>query len=288
MEEMNIIAEVEQQAKTLETEVKKFANGLPYWAKYLAEKILSGNAISDTDVDTSYSYLLEELKAVKFAELMSSHFMPFVLIHQSSAVHVLKNEFYYWKKEKPDQRDIVFLIGDSQSVDPIGHYEIVETILDFLEKLGVKEIITTAGLSVESIGKNEKIIGAVSDPKIIKKYQKYNIDFDAGSKVGTIIGASGLFLGLGRYRGMEGLCLLGQTAGIPEIPDPRAAEAILKVLVDIFKLKIDMSELQEKIKEMEKFMKKVQNIQTKALSQMLAQQMKESGKTGEEELKYIG
>lgn len=62
MEEMNIIAEVEQQAKTLETEVKKFANGLPYWAKYLAEKILSGNAISDTDVDTSYSYLLEELK----------------------------------------------------------------------------------------------------------------------------------------------------------------------------------------------------------------------------------
>lgn len=62
MSEVNEIAEVEQQVETLETEVKKFANGLPYWAKFLAEKILSGNAISDNDIDTSYSYLLEQLK----------------------------------------------------------------------------------------------------------------------------------------------------------------------------------------------------------------------------------
>lgn len=62
MSEVNEIAEVEQQVETLETEVKKFANGLPYWAKFLAEKILSGNAISDNDIDTSYSYLLEHLK----------------------------------------------------------------------------------------------------------------------------------------------------------------------------------------------------------------------------------
>ncbi len=61
MEESNKITKVEQQAETLETEVKKFADGLPYWAKFLAEKILSGNAISDNDIDTSYSYLLEGL-----------------------------------------------------------------------------------------------------------------------------------------------------------------------------------------------------------------------------------
>jgi hypothetical protein len=231
-------------------------------------------------------YLLEELGAKKIAELMSSHFMPFVLIHQSSAVHVLKNEFYYWKAEKEAQRDIVFMIGDSQSVDPIGHYEIVETVLDFLEKLGVKELITTAGLSVEKLEKKPKLIGTVSDPEVVEKYKNYDIDFDAGSKVGTIIGASGLFLGLGRYRGMKGLCLLGQTSGMPEIPDPKTAEIILKVLVKILKVEIDMSELQDKIKEMESFMKKIQKVQSKALSQMLADEMKES--SGKEQLKYIG
>ncbi|CDS95790.1 conserved hypothetical protein [Sphingobacterium sp. PM2-P1-29] len=51
-----------QQVETLETEVKRFANGLPYWAKFLAEKVLLNNAISDNDVDTSYFYLLEQLK----------------------------------------------------------------------------------------------------------------------------------------------------------------------------------------------------------------------------------
>ena len=231
-------------------------------------------------------YLLEELKAKKFAELMSSHFMPFVLIHQSSAVHVLKNEFYYWKANDPKKSDIIFMIGDSQSVDPVGHYEIVETVLDFLEKIGVKEIITTAGLSVQKPEKKPTLIGTVSDPEIIKKYDKFDIDFDAGSKVGTIIGASGLFLGLGRYRGMEGLCLLGQTAGMPEIPDPKTAEVILKVLIKILKVEIDMSELKDKIKEMENFMSKIQKVQSKALSQMLSEEMGKSG--DKEDLKYIG
>lgn len=62
MEETNGISGTERQVVTLETEVKKFANQLPYWSKYLAGKILSGNIISDIDVDNSYSYLLEELK----------------------------------------------------------------------------------------------------------------------------------------------------------------------------------------------------------------------------------
>ncbi len=62
MRELNEIEEVEQQVETLETEVKKFADGLPYWSKFLAEKILSGNGISDNDIDTSCSYLLEHLR----------------------------------------------------------------------------------------------------------------------------------------------------------------------------------------------------------------------------------
>ncbi len=64
----DITEEVEQQVETLETEVKKFADGLPYWAIYLAEKILLGDVISDNDIDTSYSFLLEELKLKEESE----------------------------------------------------------------------------------------------------------------------------------------------------------------------------------------------------------------------------
>ncbi len=229
-------------------------------------------------------YLLEELKAEKFAELFSSHFMPFVLLHQSSAVHVLKNEFYF-VKGKGSKRDMIILIGDSQSVDPEGHYEIVEEILNYVKKFGVTEMFTLAGLSVGEATEKPKIIGAVSDPELIDKYKKYDIDFDAGSKIGTIVGASGLLLGLGRYHKIKGICLLGETVGFPIIPDPKSAEALLNVLTKMLGVKIDTSKLKQKVKEMENFIGKIEDVQRKAISQLL--HAKEE-KPSDEKLTYIG
>jgi hypothetical protein len=229
-------------------------------------------------------YLVEELKAKKFAELFSSHFMPFVLLHQSSAVHILKNEFYYWKARKKGQRDLIILIGDSQSIDPQGHYEIVEEILKYVSKFGVKEMFTLAGLSVGEITKTPKVIGVVSDPQLIKKYRDLNIDFEAGSKVGTIVGASGLLLGIGEYFGIKGVCLLGETVGFPIIPDPKSAEVVLKILIKILNVKIDTSKLEKKVKEMEDFIKKLENVQRKAIAQLI----KKPQKPAEEKLTYIG
>jgi ABC-type transport system involved in cytochrome c biogenesis ATPase subunit len=50
---------MEENIVTLENEIKAFANSLPYWAKYLAQIILSGNSISDTEINNAYLYLLE-------------------------------------------------------------------------------------------------------------------------------------------------------------------------------------------------------------------------------------
>jgi len=230
-------------------------------------------------------YLAEQLKAKKFAELFSSHFMPFVLLHQSSAVHVLKNEFYYWKATKKGQRDVIILIGDSQSADPEGHYEIVEEILKYLKTLGVKEMFTLAGLSVGEQSKTPKVIGAVSDTELTEKYKKLGIDFDAGSRIGTIVGASGLLLGMGRQYGMKGTCLLGETVGFPIIPDPRSAEEILKILLKVLNLKVDLSKLDEKVKEMEEFIKKIEEVQRRAVGQMMKPEEKGEQK---EKLSYIG
>ncbi len=75
-----------KKIETLEMEVKKFADELPYWGKYLAEKILSGKNISDNDIETSYSYLLEEL------ELETENEKPEIEINynaESSANHKL-------------------------------------------------------------------------------------------------------------------------------------------------------------------------------------------------------
>ncbi len=232
-------------------------------------------------------FLVEELKAKKFAELLSSHFMHYVLLQQSSSVHVLKNEFYY-VKAKGKGRDLILLIGDSQSIDPEGHYEISHEILEYMKKFGVKEMITLGGLGIGEVKENPKVVGAVSDDGLDKKYKRFGIDFDAGSKVGTIIGASGLLLGLGKVYGMKGVCLLGETSGYPILPDPRAAEAVLKILMKMLNVKLDIRKLDKKVKEMEEFIKKIEEMQRKAIGQMMQQQMPPKGKEGNEELSYIG
>lgn len=60
--------EVAVTATTLESEVKEFANGLPYWAKYLCSQILSGNEITEEIIATSYSYLLQDLNLAEATE----------------------------------------------------------------------------------------------------------------------------------------------------------------------------------------------------------------------------
>ena len=231
-------------------------------------------------------YLIEELGAKKFAQLYSEHFFPFVMLHDNFQVHLLKNEFYYWKAKKPGQRDLILLVGDCQSLSTHGHYDIIEKVLDFVEKLGVKEMFTIGGLATGEMEDHPKIFGAVSDKELAKKYGKFGIDFSAGEKVGYIVGASGLFLGLGKERGMKGVCLLGETSGFPIVTDPKAAEVILDSLTSILKIKIDMSKLEQRVADMEKFMKRVESLQKKALMQIAKEE--KAPVEGKEQLRYIG
>lgn len=231
-------------------------------------------------------YLIEELKAVKFAQLQSRHFFPFVMLHEDYQVHLLKNEFYYWKAKKKGQRDIIFLVGDCQSLSPHGHYEIIDKILDFVEPLGVKEIITIGGLATGELEEEPKAIGAVTDDSLIKKYESANIEFTAGQKVGYIVGAAGLLIGMGRERGIKGMCILGETSGFPIVTDPKAAGVVLDSVTKMLKLKIDMDKIDERIAEMEKFIQKVESLQKKALMQM--EKGDKAPIEDKQQLRYIG
>ncbi|MEM5814954.1 MAG: proteasome assembly chaperone family protein [Candidatus Aenigmatarchaeota archaeon] len=225
-------------------------------------------------------YLIEELKAKKFAELISSHFMPIVIVPQGSTVEMVKIEFFYWKNKK-GKNDLIIMIGDSQSIDPEGHYEIVGKIIKFLKKLKVKEIFALAGLNIGIMTEKPKVVGAVNDPSLEQKYKKYNIIFDTSKRVGTIVGAAGLFLGIAKYYKIPAVCLMGETSGMPFLPDPKSAEVVLKVLTQILDIKIDTSKLEEEVKKMRELMQKIEATQAQ-MFQLPTQPKKEEGLT------YIG
>jgi uncharacterized protein (TIGR00162 family) len=222
-------------------------------------------------------YMVHEMKAKKFAELYSPYFFPFVMIH-NNMIHTLKNEFYFCKGK---ERDIILLIGDCQTYDPKGHYEIVGKILEFLKSLSCKDIITVGGFGTGKVSEKPNVYGIVSDSEDIKNYKKYGINFDIGGQIGTIVGASGLLIGLSKLYGMKGMVLLGETTGFPIITDPTAAEAVLQILEKILKTKIDLAKLNEKVKAMHEFIKRLEDIQKQALDQMKTEKKPE-------ELKYIG
>lgn len=50
----------EGKIDSLNSEIEQFAESLPYWAKYLSSKLLSGTTISDADMDVAYAYVLED------------------------------------------------------------------------------------------------------------------------------------------------------------------------------------------------------------------------------------
>lgn len=220
-------------------------------------------------------YLINELKMKKFAELYSPHFLPLVILHDDAVSSLLKNEFYYHR----GSRDLVVMTGDTQSISPEGHYDVCEKVLQFAQKLGISEIITLGGFAEGRPVDEPRVIGAVNDRKLLKRYEKYDIDFGKEHSIGTIVGASGLLLGLGKVHNIDALCLMGETVGMPLLTDPKASDRVLQVLTKMLGLKVDLSKLERTIKEMEERIRKTDKVHKKILQEM---------PHAKEDIKYIG
>ena len=222
-------------------------------------------------------YLISELKMKKLAELYSPYFLPLVIIDDKSEASLLKNEFYYYKTKT--DRDIIVLTGDTQSISPEGHYEVCEKILEFAQKLEISEIITLGGFAQGEMVQEPKVIGAVNNTKMLKKYSKYGIDFGEEHSVGKRVGACGLWLGMGKMRDIDAMCLMGETIGLPMLTDPKAAEKVLQVVTKILGLKLDLSKIGKAIQEMDDKIKKTEKIHKNILKEI---------PKGKDDIRYIG
>lgn len=58
------VEQVRGAVDNLESEVKRFAEALPHWAKYLGAQILEGHQVNDDMIETAYKFLLEELDLI--------------------------------------------------------------------------------------------------------------------------------------------------------------------------------------------------------------------------------
>ncbi len=227
---------------------------------------------------TAVHYLIDQLEVEKFAEIISHHFPHWAIVDDDKVLDILKNELYCLKRD--DGRDIIFLIGDAQAIDPMGHYEVVHQILDVLQDYDCRDIITIGGYGTGEVVDDPDIFGVVSHEELKDEYTEYGVSFD--HSVGQIIGATGLLLGIGKRFDMEGIALLGETPGFL-LSDPKATEEVLKVLEQVLDVDLDYDNLDEKVEEVEEVMKRIQELQQQA-----QQESKGGEGEGGQELGYIG
>lgn len=219
-------------------------------------------------------HLVDELKAVHFATIYSQFLPPQVLVDDDSIVRLVNNSLYYWKSSKPWQHDIIFLVGDFQGITPEGQYELAMATIELAEELGVHRIYTLGGYGLGKIVQEPKVFGAGTDISIVEELTEYGLEFSRSDPGSGIVGASGLLLGLGKLRGIDGACLMGETSGY--FVDPAAAKAVLQVLTKILKVDIQYKKLVEKATQIEDF--------HASIIKDLEQNTEKSGK----DLNYIG
>jgi uncharacterized protein (TIGR00162 family) len=179
--------------------------------------------------------LINELKAVKFAEIHSPAFQDLVVSVKGGKPRSPTNELYYYQPRRG--RGLIILYGNTQALTAYGQYEICGRILDAAEDLGCKRVACMGGFRKEKVSDHPRVYCAATDNTTLGDVLKF------GTSVAQvhIAGAAGLLLGLAKLRNMRGFCLLVETLGV--YPDAVAAEAVLGVLCKVLKINIDLSRL---------------------------------------------
>jgi uncharacterized protein (TIGR00162 family) len=202
-------------------------------------------------------HLVEQLKAVKFADIYSKHFPPQVLLDDAGITRLVSNELYYVKRE--GRPDLIILIGDYQGLTPEGQYDLSDHILQMAKEYDVKRIYTLGGYGIGRMIETPRVLGAATHTTLVEEMKGKGVVFSKGEPGSGIVGASGLLLGLGKVMGFEAVCLMGETSGY--FVDPKGAEAVLKVLSNILDVEVDYSALRTKAQEIDMLASKLKEIE---------------------------
>jgi uncharacterized protein (TIGR00162 family) len=181
-------------------------------------------------------HLIGELKAKRFAEIVSASFQDFAVTTETGGARSPINELYYYKREDGG-RDLIIWHGNTQALTTFGQYELCGKVLDIAQELGCRFVISIGGFKKDEVQSVPRIYSAGTDEESMKEA------LDLGTKVmvGHIFGIAGLLIGLGKLRNLNGFSLLVDTLGM--YPDANATRHALNAVNKYLNLNVDLSKL---------------------------------------------
>ncbi len=205
-------------------------------------------------------YLVEELKAKKVSILVSPHFPHQVFMTKKGGMRLIRNSFFIYRGKK---RDVLILLGDIQAMSSVGQYEVSGAIIDYVDKLNIKEVLTVGGYSTGKISQQRRIFAVATSEKMRSRLKKFGVIF--GEARGSIVGAAGLLPSLSKLRGIEGSCIMGETHG--GYVDTASARQIVQFLSKYLEIPINLKKLDQRVEESQKIIKKVESDIQKSMTE---------------------
>lgn len=198
-------------------------------------------------------FLKEVLSFKIFAKLEANrYFKPAAVVVEKGIISIPSvpaGFFYYYKSKDKSSRDIILFIGEAQP--PLEYAEDLSmAIVNFVKKYKTKLILTFAAKPESVDHKAKSKVWAVSThAEVLKSFEKIGVE---ALQVGQISGLNGIILGVGKKKGIKGVCLLGE---IPfytvQIENPKATASILSAVNKYFKMNLNISPITERSKFIE-------------------------------------
>ena len=181
-------------------------------------------------------HLIKELKAKRFADIVSASFQDFAVTTETGGASSPINELYYCKRGEGG-RDLIIWYGNTQALTTSGQYELVGKVLDIVQELDCRFVISIGGFKKDEVQNIPGIYTAATDLKTIKEA------LDLGTKVmvGHIFGIAGIVIGLAKLRDLKGFSILVDTLGM--FPDANATRYALTTLGKYLNLDVDLSKV---------------------------------------------
>ncbi|MCL2147855.1 MAG: proteasome assembly chaperone family protein [Methanomassiliicoccaceae archaeon] len=206
---------------------------------------------------TAGDFIADAVGAELYATIYSKHFPPHVLLDDDNVIEMANNQL--WFAKGVNSRDLVFLRGDCQGSTQEGQFELCASVMELLLGHGVSEIVTLGGYGTGMMVDSPRVFGAVTGLGIKKEYKGYGVEFPSGDPNAGIIGASGLFLGMGKIHGVPSICLMGETSGY--FVDHKSAMAMVNVLMRKLGVELDLTDLKDKSEQIDELTAKVREIE---------------------------
>ncbi|MBI4441416.1 PAC2 family protein [Candidatus Woesearchaeota archaeon] len=226
-------------------------------------------------------FLTQELHAKPLFDFFSYSFPSSVFVNEQSLVELPSITLYYKSFGQKNRQDLLFLVGDLQPIDEESSYSFCDALLDAVEKLGCREIITLGGIGLQKMPKKPVVYCTGNEHTIIERYRKVmSINPKLYGVVGPVMGVSGILLGMAGRRTMPALCLLAETYAHPMYLGIKGAQEIVQQLAKKFSLSVKVEKLDKEIRDVEEEMLKRTEMQ-KLAGKTLAGGVRK-------ELEYIG